>query len=53
MYSKEYEERLEQIRSHIITFIDDLWDIPENKECFTYKQLTDQVIEDILNGYNG
>ena len=53
MDSKEYEERLEQIRLHIITLIDDLWGIPKNKGCFTYKQLTNQVIEDILNGYNG
>lgn len=54
MDTKEYISYLNKIRTKINSLTDNLWNIQENKDFFRTKhKLEEQVIHDILNGYEG
>lgn len=51
---KEYISYLNEIRTKIKSLTDNLWDIQENRDFFRTKhKLEEQIIHDILNGYEG
>lgn len=54
MDTKEYISYLNEIRTKINSLTDNLWNIQENKDFFRTKyKLEEQIIHDILNGYEG